>query len=194
MDDDKTRKRCVGTPVPGCPQIPSYREAHLHFLHQKHPLKRKNRKHIFTDFSERMCFLALFLRKVGFELFKPQSRGFPLLLQRLLNSNSHGDGHTDHGVVARAQEAHHFHVKSAWRRLCACGAGTFWAGSPTFRKTRSTSHESSMLCFPFLGVSYHINCSRNKMFWLNYTTFIIIISSVSSFNIFQSSATKSKRK
>ena len=32
MDDDKTRKRCVGTPVPGCPQIPSRREAHPHFL------------------------------------------------------------------------------------------------------------------------------------------------------------------
>ena len=44
-------------------------EAHPHFLHQKHPPKRKNRKHIFTDFSERMCFLAFFLRKVGFELF-----------------------------------------------------------------------------------------------------------------------------
>ena len=28
-----------------------------------------------------------------------------LLLQRFLNSDSHGDGHTDHGVVARAQEA-----------------------------------------------------------------------------------------
>ena len=28
------------------------------------------------------------------------------LLQALLNSNSHGDGSTDHGVVAHAQEAH----------------------------------------------------------------------------------------
>ena len=28
-----------------------------------------------------------------------------LLLQGLLNSNGHGDGHTDHGVVACAQEA-----------------------------------------------------------------------------------------
>ena len=34
MDDDKTRKRYVGTPVPGYPQIPSYREAHPHFPHQ----------------------------------------------------------------------------------------------------------------------------------------------------------------
>ena len=28
------------------------------------------------------------------------------LLQRLLNSNSHGNGHADHGVVTCAQEAH----------------------------------------------------------------------------------------
>jgi len=28
-----------------------------------------------------------------------------LLLQGLLNSNSHGNGHADHGVVACAQEA-----------------------------------------------------------------------------------------
>ena len=44
-----------------------------------------------------MCFLALFLRKVGLELFTVQSEGFTLLLQRFLNSNSHRDGHADHG-------------------------------------------------------------------------------------------------
>ena len=47
------------------------------------------------------------------------------LLQRLLNSNSHGNGHTDQGVVTGAQEAHHLNVKSACRRLSACGAGAF---------------------------------------------------------------------
>ena len=51
--------------------------------------------------------------------------GVKTLLQGLLNSNSHGNGHTDHGVVTCAQEAHHLNVKSALRRLCACGAGTF---------------------------------------------------------------------
>ena len=86
------------------------------------------------------------------------------LLQGLLNSNSHGNGHTDHGVVTCAQEAHHLNVKSACRRLSACGAGAFGAGSPTFHKTRSTSHESGMLCFPSMGTSYHIMCSRNKVF------------------------------
>ena len=71
-----------------------------------------------------------------------------ILLASFLNSNSHGNGHTDHGVVACAQEAHHLNVKSACRRLFACGAGTFGAGSQSFHKTRSTSHESGMLCFP----------------------------------------------
>ena len=37
-----------------------------------------------------------------------------ILLQRLLNSNSHGNGHTDHGVVACAQEAHHLNMKAAY--------------------------------------------------------------------------------
>ena len=36
--------------------------------------------------------------------------GVKTLLQRLLNSNSHGNGHTDHGVVTCAQEAHHLNV------------------------------------------------------------------------------------
>ena len=55
-----------------------------------------------------MCFLALLLWKVGFEPFTVQSEGFTRLLQALLNSDSHGNGHTDHGVVASAQEAYHF--------------------------------------------------------------------------------------
>ena len=62
------------------------------------------------DFFGRTCFLASFLRKVGFELLRFKSRGLTLLLQRFLNSNSHGNGSADHGVVAHAQEAHHFYV------------------------------------------------------------------------------------
>ena len=33
-----------------------------------------------------------------------------LLLQAFLNSNSHGNGHADHGVVTCTQEAHHLNV------------------------------------------------------------------------------------
>ena len=48
-----------------------------------------------------------------------------LLLQGLLNSNSHGNGHTDHGVVTCAQEAHHLNVQAAKRRLLCCSATGF---------------------------------------------------------------------
>ena len=33
-----------------------------------------------------------------------------ILLAAFLNSNSHGNGHADHGVVTCAQEAHHLNV------------------------------------------------------------------------------------
>ena len=35
---------------------------------------------------------------------------FTGLLQSFFHSNSNTNGHTDHGVVTCAQEAHHFHV------------------------------------------------------------------------------------
>ena len=95
--------------------------------------------------------------------------GVKTLLQRLLNSDSHGNGHTDHGVVTSAQEAHHFHIKPHLRWCLHWDTTTFSAGNPIFHKTRSTSFESMMMCFPSLGTSYHIMCSRNKCFNLNYT-------------------------
>ena len=105
MDDDKPRKRRVGTPVPGCPKIPSRREAHLHFLH-KRALQNAKTGSTSSLISQKGCAsLHYFCEKWGFELFEVQIRGFTLLLQALLNSDSHGDGHADHGVVACAQEA-----------------------------------------------------------------------------------------
>ena len=111
-----------------------------------------------------------FLKNLGSTGLPRLTLWFTILLQAFFNSDSHGNGHTDHRVVACAQEAHHLNVKSACRRLFACGAGAFWAGSPTFRKTRSTSLESGILCFPSTGTSYHIMCSRNKTFELSWTS------------------------
>ena len=48
---------------------------------------------------------------------KKQIFGRFFLLLALSNSHGHGDGGADHGVVAHAQKAHHFHGKSALRRL-----------------------------------------------------------------------------
>ena len=62
--------------------------------------RNKNKKHIQPNFSGRMCFFVCYLGK----------ESVPLLLQCFLNSNSHGNGSADHGIVAHAQEAHHFYV------------------------------------------------------------------------------------
>ena len=58
-----------------------------------------------TLLESRMCFLVSFLLKLRFELFQFKSKAFTLLLQGFLNSDSHGNGHADHGVVACTQEA-----------------------------------------------------------------------------------------
>ena len=42
----------------------------------------KNKKHIQPNFSGRMCFFVCYLGK----------KSVPLLLQRFLNSNGHGNG------------------------------------------------------------------------------------------------------
>ena len=51
--------------------------------------------------------------------------GVKTLLQGLLNSNSNANGHTDHGVVACAQEAHHLNVQAAFGRLLCCAVRVF---------------------------------------------------------------------
>ena len=56
------------------------------------------KKHILTDLSVEMCFLL-------FCVLWRDGRPVPyenLLLQAFRNSHSHGDGSTDHGVVAHA--------------------------------------------------------------------------------------------
>ena len=45
------------------------------------------------------------------------------LLQALGHGNSAGHGHTDHGVVAGAQEAHHLHVRGDGGAACELGVG-----------------------------------------------------------------------
>ena len=154
------------------------------------PKISKNRKHISPDFSGRTCFLVLFLRKVGFELFSFKSRGLTLLLQRFLNGNSHGNGSADHGVVAHAQEAHHFHVKSACRRLCACGARLFLAESPTFRKSGDTSIVSIECAFLTAHILSHLLFTKQAFL----TKMNIFFSALLSLNISPSSHIQKHRK
>ena len=61
------------------------------------------------------------IRRKKCALRKQSAQYQEILLASLFDSNSHGNGHTDHGGVTCAQEAHHLNVKSALRRRCACG-------------------------------------------------------------------------
>ena len=63
----------------------------------------KTQKHPFPHGSG--CFV--FCRIVAFL----SAFGKFFLLQALRNSDGHGDGGADHGVVAHAQEAHHLNVR-----------------------------------------------------------------------------------
>ena len=142
------------------------------------------------DFFGRTCFLASFLRKVGFELLRFKSRGLTLLLQSLFHSHSHGNGSADHGVVAHAQEAHHFHVKSALRRLCACGARLFRAANPTFHKSGNTSL-IPIECAFLTGciLSHHLSTKQALLTKIN-----IFFSVLLSLNISPSSHIQKRRK
>ena len=55
--------------------------------------------------------------KILIKVLKKQLFSRFSLLLAFHNSDSHGDSGADHGVVAHAQKAHHFHGKSALRRL-----------------------------------------------------------------------------
>ena len=82
--------------------------------------------------------------------------GEELLLQGLLNSDSHGDGHADHGVVASAQEAHHLDVGGdgvpsggILRKnpgiLADSGKFAFWEGNYCFSDSGAVMARSTVL-------------------------------------------------
>ena len=62
-----------------------------------------------------------------------------LLLLALRNSNSHGDGGADHGVVAHAQKAHHFHGRNRLWRFLNWGTRVPEEVSLSFLNARHTS-------------------------------------------------------
>ena len=64
--------------------------------------------------------------KILIKVLKKQLFSRFSLLLAFHNSDSHGDSGADHGVVAHAQEAHHFHGKSAF--------GGFLIGAQGFQK------------------------------------------------------------
>ena len=77
MDDDKTGKRRVGTPVPGCPKIPSRRDAHPHFLHKK-ALQNAKTGSTSSLISQKGCAsLLYFCEKLGLNFLRFKVRVLP---------------------------------------------------------------------------------------------------------------------
>ena len=71
------------------------------------------------------------------------------LLLALSNCNSASHGHTDHGVVAGAQEAHHLHIKSACRRLLHWGTRVSAEVIISFYLVANTASSLRMMWFLF---------------------------------------------
>ena len=71
------------------------------------------------------------------------------LLLAFSNCNSASHGHTDHGVVASAQEAHHLHIKSACRRLCLWAARVSAEVIISFYLVANTASSPRMMWFLF---------------------------------------------
>ena len=99
------------------------------------------------------------------EHFRFKSKDFPLLLQALFNSNSHGDGHTDHGVVTSVPETpgspkglpkveNSLRNNSFRKQSESLFYSPFW---PMFNFVRTSRRQKSFV----LGWFYYI---RNKKF------------------------------
>ena len=73
------------------------------------------------------------------ELFRVKNSEKALLLLALSNSDSHGDGSADHGVVAHAQKAHHFHGRNRLWRFLNWGTRVPEEVSLSFLNARHTS-------------------------------------------------------
>ena len=109
------------TPLPECHRIRAYHslflhKAHLSFFPQK--IRHITRIFIRNDVSDIFCFVrrdpydsSITLMMILSQLIPFKPLQFLQLLLSVLNSNGHGDGRADHGVVAHADQAHHLNVR-----------------------------------------------------------------------------------
>ena len=91
--------------------LPRIREAHPHFSHRFSLQKYKNRKHIMDVFTTLTCFLLYFWEKAILQSFTGKTREKAELLLAFGNCHGNGNRHAHHGVIARAEEAHHLHIR-----------------------------------------------------------------------------------
>lgn len=91
------------------------------------------------------------------------------LLQALRNSDGHGDGGTDHRIVAHAEEAHHFHGHSTNRWSVETLAGTSGRGTLISCILENTSVAKRALCFDYNDIISHDLFTKQWGSELKYT-------------------------
>ena len=144
------------------------KKAHPHFLHQNPP-KRKNRKHIFSFFSRgRASFYHVCVRRKS-EHFPLGNQGFGLLIDCLVNRDCDSHRCADHGVIAHAEEAHHFHGHSTNRWSVETLAGTSGRGTLISCILENTSVAKRALCFDYNGIISHDLFTKQLGSELKYT-------------------------
>ena len=89
------------------------------------------------------------------EHFQPQKQGFILLVQCFVNRDRDSDRCADHGVVAHAEEAHHFHGHSTNRWSVETLAGTSGRGTLISCILENTSVAKRALCFDYTDIISH---------------------------------------
>ena len=97
------------------------------------------------------------------------------LLLALRNSHGHSDGGADHGVVAHAQEAHHFHGRNRLWRFLNWGTRVPEEVSLSFLNARHTSIFIAWYAF-FIGGILSYDLFRKPDVWTKLYIFAHLLS------------------
>ena len=145
------------------------KKAHPHFLHQK-PSKTQKTGSTSSLFSSRgrASFYHVCVRRKS-EHFQPQKQGFILLVQCFVNRDCDCNRCADHGVVAHAEEAHHFHGHSTNRWSVETLAGTSGRGTLISCILENTSVAKRALCFDYNDIISHDLFTKQWGSALKYT-------------------------
>ena len=103
------------------------------------------------------------------EYFQPQKQGFILLVQCFVNCDCDSHRCADHGVIAHAEEAHHFHGHSTNRWSVETLAGTSGRGTLISCILENTSVAKRALCFDYNGIISHDLFTKQLGSELKYT-------------------------
>ena len=114
----------------------------------------------YPPFTAPTCF-SNSLKMLGFCVF--------LLIECFVNCNRDSDRCADHGVIAHAEEAHHFHGHSTNRWSVETLAGTSGRGTLISCILENTSVAKRALCFDYNGIISHDLFTKQWGSELKYT-------------------------